>query len=87
MSMGERNSLSPSQCRAGRALLNWSRSELARLSKVSERTLADFERGGSHPRRLTEDALIATFERAGVYFVEDAEYGTGVFYNPSTEEN
>ena len=87
MSTAERNSLSPGQCRAGRAFVNWSRSDLARLSKVSERTLADFERGGSHPRRLTEDALIATFNRAGVYFVENAEYGTGVFYKPSTGKN
>ena len=86
MSIDGLNGLTPDQCRAARAFLNWSRSKLARLSKVSERTLADFERGGSQPRKLTEEALVKTFNEADVYFFNSSETGTGIFYKPRIME-
>ena len=40
-------SLSPAQCRAARALLNWTQEDLVRNSKVTKKTIADFERGAT----------------------------------------
>ena len=65
--------LSAAQCRAARALLDWSREKLAELSKVSLRTIVDFERGARQPRDVTLDALRAAMERAGVTFVAAGE--------------
>src|SRR5437868_5833721 len=41
--------LSPAQCRAARALLNWSQVDLVRASGITKKTIADFERGANHP--------------------------------------
>ena len=70
--------LTSPQCRAGRALLDWSREELATASKVGLRTIVDFERGAREPRELTKDALRAALETAGVIFVEENGEGPGV---------
>ena len=40
----------PAQCRAARALLNWSQQDLVAHSKITKKTIADFERGATHPR-------------------------------------
>ena len=57
------------QCRAARALLNWSQSDLAERSGAAQRTIADFERGLTRPYRRTLDAMIAAFEAAGIEFI------------------
>ena len=36
--------ISAAQCRAGRALIGWSQSDLERTAKVAKKTIADFER-------------------------------------------
>jgi len=41
------------QCRAARALLNWSQEDLVAHSKITKKTIADFERGATHPRAPT----------------------------------
>ena len=43
--------LSPAQCRAARALLNWSQEDLVRHCKITKKTVADFERGATQPDR------------------------------------
>lgn len=66
------------QCRAARALLDWSREELAASSKVSLRTIVDFERGAREPRELTLDAIERALSEAGVHFIPENGGGAGV---------
>ncbi len=56
------------QCRAARELLEWKQNDLAKKSKISSGTIADFERGVRELRVSTLEKLIATFEKAGVRF-------------------
>ncbi|WP_294534326.1 helix-turn-helix transcriptional regulator [uncultured Rhodoblastus sp.] len=66
------------QCRAARALLDWSREQLAEASKVGLRTIVDFERGAREPRELTKDALCRALQAAGVEFIPENGGGAGV---------
>src|SRR5436305_14864203 len=61
--------LSPAQCRAARALLNWSQEDLVRHSKITKKTIADFERGATTPRAQTLAQILAAFEAQGVEFL------------------
>jgi len=70
--------ITPSQCRAARALIEWSRDDLAEASRVGLRTLVDFERGARSPRAVTLDALRRALEIAGVIFVDQNGDGPGV---------
>ena len=56
------------QCRAARELLGWKQNDLAKKSKISSGTIADFERGVRELRVSTLEKLIATFEKDGVRF-------------------
>ena len=62
--------LTPAQCRAARALLNWSQEELVRWSKITKKTIADFERGATTPRRQTLAQMLAAFEAVGIEFLD-----------------
>lgn len=70
--------ITSSQCRAGRALLDWSREQLVDVSRVGLRTIVDFERGARAPREVTLLALRAALESAGVIFIEENGEGPGV---------
>lgn len=62
--------MTPAQCRAARALLNWSQSDLVERSGVTQKTITDFERGATtRPYRRTLEAIVATFETAGIEFI------------------
>jgi transcriptional regulator with XRE-family HTH domain len=61
--------LSPAQCRAARALLNWSQADLVAHSKITKKTIADFERGATQPRPHTLAQITAAFEAAGIEFL------------------
>jgi transcriptional regulator with XRE-family HTH domain len=61
--------ISPAQCRAARALLDWTRERLSQESGVPLRTLADFESAATTPRAATLEKLAEAFRRAGVVFV------------------
>ena len=65
-------SLSPAQCRAARALLNWSQEDLVARCKITKKTIADFERGATHPRAQTVAQIRADFEAAGIEFFDGA---------------
>ena len=64
--------LSPAQCRAARAWLNWTQAQLAERSSVGRSALKDFEKGA---RRRTLPAIRAqlqrAFEEVGVEFPSD----------------
>ncbi|RWN42599.1 MAG: transcriptional regulator [Mesorhizobium sp.] len=73
--------LTSAQCRAARALMEWSRDQLADASKVAVRTIVDFERSAREPREVTKEALRRALEAAGVVFLSDGdcvEGGAGV---------
>jgi transcriptional regulator with XRE-family HTH domain len=60
--------LTADQCRAARALLDWSQEELAANSEVSTKTIADFERGERQPYPRTLTSLCRALEAGGVEF-------------------
>jgi len=62
--------MSPAQCRAARALLNWSQFDLVTHCGITKKTIADFERGATtkpHPGSLK--AIVTAFEAAGIEFI------------------
>lgn len=72
------NLITSSQCRAARAMLEWSRAILAKASQVSERTIVDFERGARTPQASTKLAIKAAFEKAGIEFIDENGGGPGL---------
>jgi len=71
--------ISPAQCRAARALLNWSRDQLETRSKVAKKTIADFERGAcGRLLEATEDSLSKAFLEAGIDLIAQDGGGDGV---------
>jgi transcriptional regulator with XRE-family HTH domain len=68
----------PAQCRAGRALLNWTQEELVLRSKITKKTIADFERGATNPRPQTLAQITAAFEAAGIEFVNGDSPGARI---------
>lgn len=66
-------------CRAARALVQWSREELAEDSGVSAEIIATFETGREMPSRDVVERLQAALEAGGaVLIAESAEGGVGV---------
>ena len=64
--------LSPPQCRAARALLNWTQEDLVEHCKITKKTIADFERGATQPRAQTLAQITAAFEATGIEFFDGA---------------
>lgn len=69
--------ITPAQCRAARALLQWSQQDLAEAAKVGVVTVRQFENGSSEPRHATLDVMTRAIEAEGVIFVADGETSTG----------
>jgi transcriptional regulator with XRE-family HTH domain len=61
--------MSPEQCRAARAWLNWSQTELATKAQVSNSTLRDFEAGRRVPIANNLLAIRRALEDAGMEFL------------------
>ena len=70
--------MTPAQCRAARALLDWSQQQLAEAAKVGIVTVRQFEAGAAKPRNSTLDVLCRALESAGVIFVDENGEGPGV---------
>jgi transcriptional regulator with XRE-family HTH domain len=60
--------ISPSQSRAGRALLDWSQEQLATLAHLGLSTIRDFEKGRRLPTHNNLAAIQRALEEAGVEF-------------------
>ena len=71
-------SFSPAQCRAARALLNWTQEDLVAHSKITKKTIADFERVATQPRTQTLTQIRAAFEAAGIEFLNGSRPGVRV---------
>lgn len=70
--------ITPAQCRAARALIDWSQQQLADAAKVGVVTIRQFEGGASAPRNATLTVIRAALEAAGVIFVAENGEGPGV---------
>ncbi|MBY0431221.1 MAG: helix-turn-helix domain-containing protein [Rhodospirillales bacterium] len=62
--------MSPAQCRAARALINWTAEDVARAADVGLSTVRNFERGATVPTRNNLAAIRRALEAAGVRFIE-----------------
>jgi transcriptional regulator with XRE-family HTH domain len=82
--------LTPAQLRAARALLGWSREDLAAKSGVGANTTKDFEINDSNPKLRTVQMWMRALEAAGVRFIDDGqkseEGGPGVRLVALTKE-
>ena len=70
--------ISRSQCRAARALLELNQSDLAREAGVGLSTVVDFEKGR---RRVALESILklrTALENAGVEFIDENGGGAGV---------
>lgn len=70
--------MKPSQCRAARALIEFSQTELAEKAKVGESTVRNFEAGRSIPVTNNLEAIQRALEAAGVEFIAENGGGAGV---------
>lgn len=66
-------SLTAAQCRAARALLDWSQDDLAARAEITRTPLAMFEGGKSTPYQSTLERLRKAIERGGVEILDDGE--------------
>lgn len=66
------------QCRAARALLGWSQTNLAEAASTATKTIADFERGARIPYERTLQDLKDALEKAGIEFIPENGGGAGV---------
>jgi len=71
--------ITPAQLRAARALLDWTRDDLADKSGVAAVTAIGFEHGRTDPKVSTLYKWKRALEQAGVTFIEETETdGPGV---------
>ena len=80
--------LTSDQLRAARALVKWSRDDLAEQSGVAAVTIKGFELLGADSKISTLNKLRRALEAAGVEFIDDQaksyEGGPGVRFKPQT---
>lgn len=65
--------ITPTQCRAGRTVLGWHQSDLAKASKVGAVTIRLFETGKHTPKESSLTLLRMAFEKAGIVFGADGD--------------
>ena len=70
--------ITPEQCRAARAALTLSQSELAQLADVGRSTVSDFEVASRRPNTANLAALRTALEAAGVVFIDANGGGPGL---------
>ncbi|AMN48224.1 hypothetical protein ACG33_14180 [Steroidobacter denitrificans] len=70
--------LTAAQCRAGRALIEWSAEQLSQASGIGLRTIVDFEARFHGPDSDTRSRIRTALEEAGVVFIAENGGGAGV---------
>ncbi len=63
--------LTPEQCKAARAVVNWSQTDLSKESGVSLRAIQEFEAKQRKPNPTTLQGLRSALERYGIEFSQD----------------
>ncbi|WFU84384.1 helix-turn-helix transcriptional regulator [Bradyrhizobium sp. CIAT3101] len=76
--------MTPSQCRAARALIRLSQAQLAKSARVGLSTVIDFEGESREPRGDNLEKMRAALEKAGVLFIEENGEGAGVRLKKTT---
>ena len=56
------------QCKAARALLDWSHEDLSQRAEVAKATIGDFERGARNLRIETMQKVVTVLENEGIRF-------------------
>ncbi|MHC1998857.1 helix-turn-helix domain-containing protein (plasmid) [Methylobacterium sp. CM6241] len=74
-------------CRGARAMLDWSRTDLAKAAGLSDRTITDYERGAREPHDNNKRAMQEAFEKAGLEFIPANGGGAGIRFrdNPAAD--
>jgi DNA-binding XRE family transcriptional regulator len=72
------DAITPAQCRAARALLSMTQSELAKAAKLGLSTIVDFERERRHVSTDAVKAMKSALERAGIEFIRQNGGGAGI---------
>ena len=72
------DTMTPSQCRAARALLEMNQSTLAQYGGLSLSTIVDFEKDRRQVSVDAVKAIKAALEREGITFIEENGGGEGV---------
>ena len=70
--------ISRGQCRAARALLEWSQTYLADAAGLGRSTIADFERGSRNPSPESMAAIRDALEAGGIEFIPENGGGLGL---------
>ncbi|NDJ52481.1 MAG: helix-turn-helix domain-containing protein [Chloroflexi bacterium] len=70
------------QIRAARALLEWSRDDLAKAAAVSVSALLRLEQGISDTRTSTVSKVLAALSAAGIEFISQPDGTVGVVVKP-----
>jgi transcriptional regulator with XRE-family HTH domain len=70
--------ITPEQCRAARALLDWSQPDLVGASGIGRSTITRFERGVRMPHPKNLAAIRAALEAGGVEFLDPNCGGPGL---------
>lgn len=68
-------SITGSQCRAARALVRWSREQIAQRSGIDAELIARFETGRGEADETMRSKLRAVLEDAGASFIADGDGG------------
>lgn len=80
------NILSAAQCRAARAMIEWSAERLSQASATDLQTIRNFEARFHRPDEKTLRRLRITLEAAGVMFVAENGRGAGVRFKFDSRE-
>lgn len=70
--------LLPAQCRAGRALIEWTVEDLARASEVPAAAIVDFETDRTTVEPALVGAMASALEHGGVRLIPENGGGAGV---------
>jgi transcriptional regulator with XRE-family HTH domain len=72
------NLLSAAQCRAARAMVDWSLERLSNACGVDAETIRLFEASFRRPHERSLSRIRNALERAGIAFIAEGERGAGV---------
>jgi hypothetical protein len=78
--------LTAAQCRAARALIEWTQAQLSQSAGIDIQTIVYFERRFRQADETTRRRLRATLEAAGVIFIAENGGGAGARLKFSREE-